>query len=53
MAKISEPDGYTRKLTQKRRVYPMPDGYWAGYGISFENFRGYGSGMGLSDTRPD
>ncbi|MFS7954733.1 hypothetical protein Hanom_Chr07g00633971 [Helianthus anomalus] len=35
------------------RVYPIPDGYWAGYGISFKNFRRYGSGMGLGDTRPD
>ncbi|MFS7925192.1 hypothetical protein Hanom_Chr04g00281681 [Helianthus anomalus] len=32
-----------------RRVYPILDGYW----ISFKNFVGYGSGMGLGDTRPD
>ncbi|MFS7904512.1 hypothetical protein Hanom_Chr01g00036961 [Helianthus anomalus] len=53
MAKIPEPDGYTRNPTQMGRVYPIPDGYWAGYGISFKKFRGYGSGMGLGDTRPD
>ncbi|MFS7957296.1 hypothetical protein Hanom_Chr07g00664661 [Helianthus anomalus] len=53
MAKIPKPDGYTRNPTQMGRVYPIPDGYWAGYEISFKNFRGYGSGMGLGDTRPD
>ncbi|MFS7914193.1 hypothetical protein Hanom_Chr02g00150551 [Helianthus anomalus] len=35
------------------RVYPIPDGYWAGYGFSFKKICGYGSGMGLGDTRPD
>ncbi|MFS7906426.1 hypothetical protein Hanom_Chr01g00059021 [Helianthus anomalus] len=35
------------------RVYPIPDGYWAGYGISCKIFHGFGSGMGLGDTRPD
>ncbi|MFS7899502.1 hypothetical protein Hanom_Chr00s062104g01785441 [Helianthus anomalus] len=34
-------------------VYPIPKGYWVGYGIRFRNFRRYGSGMGLGDTRPD
>ncbi|MFS8024849.1 hypothetical protein Hanom_Chr16g01468161 [Helianthus anomalus] len=53
MAKIPEPDGYTRNPTQMGRVYPIPDGYWAGYEITFENFRGYGSGTGLGDSRPD
>ncbi|KAF5761154.1 hypothetical protein HanXRQr2_Chr16g0761771 [Helianthus annuus] len=53
MAKKPEPDGYTRNPTQMGRVYPIPNGYWAGYGINFKNFRGYGSGMGLGDTRPD
>ncbi|KAM0009207.1 hypothetical protein Hdeb2414_s0095g00791781 [Helianthus debilis subsp. tardiflorus] len=43
MAKILEPDGYSRNPTQMGRVYPIPDGYWAGYG----------SGMRLGDTRPD
>ncbi|MFS7918473.1 hypothetical protein Hanom_Chr03g00201511 [Helianthus anomalus] len=27
--------------------------YWVGCAISFKSFRGYGSGMGLGDTRPD
>ncbi|MFS7993176.1 hypothetical protein Hanom_Chr12g01090971 [Helianthus anomalus] len=31
----------------------IPDGYWAKYKISFKNFRGYGSGVGLGDTRPE
>ncbi|MFS8024845.1 hypothetical protein Hanom_Chr16g01468121 [Helianthus anomalus] len=53
MTKIPEPDGYTRNQTQMGRVYPIPDGYWAGYEITFENFRGYGSGAGLGDSRPD
>ncbi|MFS8017743.1 hypothetical protein Hanom_Chr15g01383991 [Helianthus anomalus] len=35
------------------RVYPISDGYWIGYGIKFKIFRGYGSGMGLGDTRPN
>ncbi|MFS7957210.1 hypothetical protein Hanom_Chr07g00663701 [Helianthus anomalus] len=39
MAKITEPDGYTRNPTQIERVYPIPDGYWAGYGISIKNLR--------------
>ncbi|MFS7899953.1 hypothetical protein Hanom_Chr00s087529g01797281 [Helianthus anomalus] len=34
-------------------VYPIPKGYWVGYGIRFRNFRGYGSDTGLGDTRPD
>ncbi|MFS7890071.1 hypothetical protein Hanom_Chr00s000006g01614441 [Helianthus anomalus] len=53
MAKIPELNRYTRNLTQMGRVYPIPNGYWAGYVISFRNFHGYGSGMGLGDTRPD
>ncbi|MFS7898207.1 hypothetical protein Hanom_Chr17g01530571 [Helianthus anomalus] len=53
MTKIPEPDGYIRNPTQMGRVYPIPDGYWVGYEISFKNFRGYGPGMGLGDTRPD
>ncbi|MFS7998552.1 hypothetical protein Hanom_Chr12g01155211 [Helianthus anomalus] len=35
------------------QVYSIPDGYWAGYRISFKMFRGYGLGMGLGDARPD
>ncbi|MFS7986283.1 hypothetical protein Hanom_Chr11g01008501 [Helianthus anomalus] len=35
------------------RVYLILDEYWAGYKISFKNFRGYGSSIGLGDTRPD
>ncbi|MFS7907753.1 hypothetical protein Hanom_Chr01g00075011 [Helianthus anomalus] len=35
------------------QVYLIPDGYWARYGIRFKIFRGYGSGMGLGDTRTD
>ncbi|MFS7918745.1 hypothetical protein Hanom_Chr03g00204691 [Helianthus anomalus] len=35
------------------RVYPIPDEYWAGYGTSFRNFHGYGSGMGLGVRGPD
>ncbi|MFS7986166.1 hypothetical protein Hanom_Chr11g01007191 [Helianthus anomalus] len=42
-----------RNQTQMGRVYLIPNGYWAGYGISFKNFRKDGSGMGLGDTRPD
>ncbi|MFS7890351.1 hypothetical protein Hanom_Chr00s000050g01617681 [Helianthus anomalus] len=53
MAKIPEPDGYTRNPTQMGWVYPIPDGYWAGYGIRLKKFSGYGSGMGLGDSRPD
>ncbi|MFS7926409.1 hypothetical protein Hanom_Chr04g00296731 [Helianthus anomalus] len=53
MAKIPEPDGYTRNPTQIGWVYPIPDGYWAEYEISFKKICGYGSGMGLGDTRPD
>ncbi|MFS7907020.1 hypothetical protein Hanom_Chr01g00066131 [Helianthus anomalus] len=53
MAKIPELDGYTRNPTQMGRVYPIPDRYGAGNGISSKKFRGYGSGMGLGDTRPD
>ncbi|MFS7953124.1 hypothetical protein Hanom_Chr07g00614921 [Helianthus anomalus] len=49
MEKIPDPDGYTRNLIQMGQVYPIPDGYRAGYGIIFK----YGSGMGLGDTRPD
>ncbi|MFS8012164.1 hypothetical protein Hanom_Chr14g01317641 [Helianthus anomalus] len=51
MAKIPEFDGYTRNPTQMGWVYPIPDGYWVGYGISFKNFRGYGLGMGLGMGR--
>ncbi|MFS7920467.1 hypothetical protein Hanom_Chr03g00225251 [Helianthus anomalus] len=50
MAKISELHGYTQNSTQIGRVYLIPDRYWVGYGISFKNFREYGSGMGLGDT---
>ncbi|MFS7985480.1 hypothetical protein Hanom_Chr11g00998861 [Helianthus anomalus] len=53
ITKLPELDGYTRNPTQMVRVYPIPDGYWAGYGISFKNFREYGSGTGLGDTQPD
>ncbi|MFS7957219.1 hypothetical protein Hanom_Chr07g00663801 [Helianthus anomalus] len=35
------------------RVYPIPEGYWAGFVISFKNFRGYGLGMRLGDSRSD
>ncbi|MFS7956037.1 hypothetical protein Hanom_Chr07g00649841 [Helianthus anomalus] len=35
------------------RVYPIPNGYWAGYGISCKNFHGFGSGMISVHTRPD
>ncbi|MFS7909780.1 hypothetical protein Hanom_Chr02g00098521 [Helianthus anomalus] len=52
MAKIPELGRYTRNPTQMGRVYPIADGYWAGYAISFRNFHRYGSGMGLGDTRP-
>ncbi|MFS7952497.1 hypothetical protein Hanom_Chr07g00607621 [Helianthus anomalus] len=31
----------------------IPDGYWAGHVINLKKNRGYGSGMGLGDTRPD
>ncbi|MFS8033751.1 hypothetical protein Hanom_Chr17g01573261 [Helianthus anomalus] len=53
MAKIPEPDGYTRNPTQMGHVYPIPAGYWVGYEISFKKFHGYGSGMGLGDGRSD
>ncbi|MFS7979408.1 hypothetical protein Hanom_Chr10g00926961 [Helianthus anomalus] len=53
MAKILELDRYTRNPTQMGRVYSVPDGYWAGYGISLNKFRGFALGMGLGDTQPD
>ncbi|MFS7976246.1 hypothetical protein Hanom_Chr10g00890201 [Helianthus anomalus] len=50
MTKIPEPDGYIRNPTQMGWIHPIPDGYWAEYGVSFKSFRRYGSGMGLGDT---
>ncbi|MFS7908445.1 hypothetical protein Hanom_Chr01g00083211 [Helianthus anomalus] len=53
IAKIPKSDGYTRNPTQMRWVCLIPGGYWDGYEISFKNFHGYGSGMGLGDTQPN
>ncbi|MFS7968917.1 hypothetical protein Hanom_Chr09g00803091 [Helianthus anomalus] len=52
MTKIPEPDGYARNPTQMGWVYPIPDGYWAGYRISFKKFCRYGSGTGLGVPDP-
>ncbi|MFS7939528.1 hypothetical protein Hanom_Chr05g00452821 [Helianthus anomalus] len=38
--RIPEPDGYTRNPIQMGRVYPIPDGFLVGYGISLKFFTG-------------
>ncbi|MFS7945456.1 hypothetical protein Hanom_Chr06g00524511 [Helianthus anomalus] len=42
MVPLPPADGYTRNPTQIGRVYPIPDRYCAGYGISFKKNLGMG-----------
>ncbi|MFS7996200.1 hypothetical protein Hanom_Chr12g01127161 [Helianthus anomalus] len=53
MAKIPNPDGYTRNSKYLGRVYPIPNGYWAGIGMEKKIFCWYRTSMRLDDTRPD
>ncbi|MFS7990738.1 hypothetical protein Hanom_Chr11g01062431 [Helianthus anomalus] len=42
---------YTQNRKHLRRVYPIPDGYWGGYGYVKFIFHAYGTSMRLDDTR--